>query len=154
MQNRTPFYRQHQAVATTGTTMKYLFLILFFASFTLNLFGQDKIYDVVEKQPEFPGGGSALLSFFGKNLKYPDTLTRMNIACGKIFIKFIVEKNGTVKYESCKTVCQAICVEARKVIVKMPKWKPAEYKGKKARYCVGRDILSRPKNLGFAIRYC
>jgi protein TonB len=115
------------------------------------LFGQDKIYDVVEKQPEFPGGTSALLGFISKDLKYPDTLARTNATYGGIYLKLIIEKDGTV---NCKAGAESICVEVRKMIAKMPKWKPAEYKGKKVRYCVGRDILSRPKNLGFAIRYC
>ncbi|TAF95648.1 MAG: hypothetical protein EAZ32_06905 [Cytophagia bacterium] len=112
--------------------MKAVFSVMLFVSFTLSLFGQDKIYDVVDKQAEFKGGVSGLMRFLSKNLQYPSSLAR-DSPCSIILINFIVEKNGTAKYESCETTCQAICIEVKKVIAKMPKWKPAEYRGKKVR---------------------
>ena len=113
--------------------MKYIFLILFFISFLPNLLGQDKIYDVVDKQPEFKGGTGALMAFIGKTFKYPDSLARTNATYGAIYLKLIIEKDGTVSCESCKSGSNSICTEARKMIEKMPKWKPAEYKGSKVR---------------------
>ena len=32
---------------------------------------KNKIYNVVEQMPEYPGGQAALLKFIGDNLKYP-----------------------------------------------------------------------------------
>ena len=32
----------------------------------------DKVFEIVDEQPEFPGGDTALMGFIRKNIKYPD----------------------------------------------------------------------------------
>lgn len=109
----------------------FITLLLFIIPFCVT--GQDKVYTKVDKQAEFPGGNSAMLSFIMHNFKYPNSIVRASIVCGKIHIKFIVEKDGTTKFKDCKASCDSMCIEAKKLIRKMPKWKPAVFKSKKVR---------------------
>ena len=113
--------------------MKHIFLILLLTSLSPALQVKDKIYDVVDKQAEFKGGNGALMSFMYKNMKYPDSLVRSSTSYRSFYLKLIIEKEGAVICESCNAGVEPICIEARKMVAKMPKWKPAEYKGKKVR---------------------
>jgi len=59
--------------------------------------GEDpnKIFVSVEQNPEYPGGPEALMNDLNKNAKYPPQARENNIQ-GKIYVSFVVEKNGTV----------------------------------------------------------
>ena len=55
---------------------------------------KNKIYNVVEQMPEYPGGQAALLKFIGDNLKYPKEM----VGCfqGRIRVRFYVDSLGHV----------------------------------------------------------
>ena len=50
---------------------------------------------MVEVIPEFPDGQEALYKFLSDNLKYPMETVKKKIQ-GKVIIKFIVEKDGSI----------------------------------------------------------
>lgn len=89
----------------------------------------DEVHTVVEEAPAFPGGNKEMYQFIGKNLKYPKEAQRKNIK-GKVFIKFVVRKDGSI---SDISILQGIgygCEEeAMRVIAMMPKWSPGKQNG-------------------------
>ncbi|SER11878.1 energy transducer TonB [Pedobacter rhizosphaerae] len=57
----------------------------------------DRVYDFVsvDKQPEFPGGFKKFYDYLAKAIKYPEPAKRNNVE-GRVFLSFIVEKNGAL----------------------------------------------------------
>ena len=89
-----------------------------------------KKYVVPDKQPVFPGGDDARRKFFIDNIKYPAEAMKNNVQ-GKVFVTFNVEIDGTVTGVKVIRGIGAGCdEEAVRVIKLMPKWTPAELKGK------------------------
>lgn len=90
---------------------------------------EEKPYVAVEQMPEFPGGPGELLSFIAKNLKYP-TIAQENGIQGKVYIRFVVTKTGTVQdvivLKSLDPYCDK---EAIRVIKSLPKWIPGRQNG-------------------------
>lgn len=85
---------------------------------------------VVEEMPQFPGGESALIDYFNKNLKYPATAKGKGIQ-GRVYINFIISKNGKVLYPYVVRGIDKECdKEALRLIRNMPVWKPGKEKGK------------------------
>ncbi|MDZ7935877.1 MAG: TonB family protein [Emticicia sp.] len=89
----------------------------------------DEVYTKVSESPAFPGGVKEMYPFIAKNLKYPEEAKRNNIK-GKVFIKFIVRKDGSI---SDISILQGIgygCEEeAMRIIEMMPKWNPGKQNG-------------------------
>lgn len=84
----------------------------------------------IETLPEFPGGNEALMKFISKNLKYPKSAIKDDIQ-GKVYVKFIVDKNGFVKdAHIAKGVREDLDKAALDVVNKMLQWKPGTQKGK------------------------
>src|ERR1700744_1251911 len=54
----------------------------------------DRIYSSVEQLPEFPGGIAKFFEYVGRNLHYPSEAVRNRIQ-GKVFVAFVVEKDGS-----------------------------------------------------------
>ena len=94
----------------------------------------DKLFTVVEQQPEFPGGQGAMYKWIGENLKYPSE-ARSNGLQGKVIMQFTVEKDGSIS--AVKTIRDGVGGgagdEASRVVKKMPKWKPGRQNGKSVR---------------------
>lgn len=94
----------------------------------------DKLFTVVEQQPEFPGGQGAMYKWIGENLKYPSE-ARSNGLQGKVIMQFTVEKDGSIS--AVKTIRDGVGGgagdEAARVVKKMPKWKPGRQNGKSVR---------------------
>ena len=90
----------------------------------------NKVYTVIEKMPEFPGGEYALCSFIAKNIHYPPMDGCGNP--GKVIIRFIITKSGDVSHiEVIRSFDPAYDKEAITVIKKLPRWIPGEHNGKK-----------------------
>ena len=91
---------------------------------------EDQIFDVVEEQPEFPGGMAALQKYFRENLKYPVMAQEMNIQ-GRVTVQFTVWKDGSVRdVRVLKSADQSLDKEAIRLVSRMPKWKPGKQRGK------------------------
>lgn len=90
-----------------------------------------------DKQPEYPGGMSALVEYMVKNLMYPEAAKQAQ-AEGLVLIKFFVNEDGTLS--GIKTISEAsrnpredFVREAVRVVKSMPNWTPAEKGGKKVK---------------------
>lgn len=91
---------------------------------------EDKIFDVVEENPEFPGGMSALNKYFRENVKYPVMAQEMNIQ-GKVLVKFTVWKDGSIRdAQIVRSADKSLDQEALRLVSRMPKWKPGKQRGK------------------------
>lgn len=87
----------------------------------------------VEVQPSFMGGNSEMYKFLGKNLKYPSAAQRANIQ-GKVFLSFIVEKDGSITdIETMKGIGFGCDEEAMRVVKLMPKWIAGKQNGRNVR---------------------
>jgi TonB family protein len=74
-----------------------------------------------------------LYRFISREVRYPQESIE-NGEQGKVYISFIVEKNGTVSHvRVVKGVSQAIDYEAKRVVRSMPKWNPATCNGEPER---------------------
>ena len=91
---------------------------------------KERVYQVVEQQPEYPGGMAELMRFLSRNTKYPDECRKNNIQ-GKSYIGFIVDKNGTIRDVSVVKTSgnDLLDAEAIRVVKSMPAWNPGKQKG-------------------------
>lgn len=86
-----------------------------------------------EKTPEYPGGFEALVKYMSANVKYPEAAEKEK-AEGTIIVKFTIDTDGSVS--DIKTANEGapqrpdLVLEAVRVVKEMPKWKPAQDKGK------------------------
>jgi protein TonB len=96
----------------------------------------DEIFDVVEEQPEYPGGIQELYNFIGKNFKYPEMARAANVQ-GKVYVQFVVGKDGSIgDVKILRGLGSGLDEEATRVVKMMPKWKAGKQRGKevKVRY--------------------
>lgn len=103
---------------------------------TFRIGQSDVIFDIVEEQPEFPGGTVQLYKFISDNFIYPQKCKRKNHQ-GKIYVSFVVEKDGSIEeVKILRGVDKDLDAEAIRIVKLMPKWKPGKQKGKlvKVRY--------------------
>ena len=93
--------------------------------------GPEKIYQVVEVQPEFPGGMKEMMKYIQSNLKYPEAAKAAG-AEGKAFVQFVVKADGSINdvHIMRSTGNESLDAEALRVVKAMPKWRPAMNKGK------------------------
>lgn len=122
----------------------------------------DRVFDVCEQLPQFPGGDVKLMEFISRNIKYPEIATENDVQ-GRVIVRFIVEKDGSltnpevlatspgigeaipIEVTSYKTEkerqdaenhnagVQALRDEAIRVVKAMPKWIPGKQNGKVVR---------------------
>lgn len=71
---------------------------------------------------------------FKKNLKYPELAKEKGIE-GRVFVSFIIEKDGSISNILVKRAIGGGCEEAAVEMIKnMPKWKPGKQRGKPVRF--------------------
>ena len=63
----------------------------------------DNIYKTVEQLPQYPGGQAALFQFIARNIRYPKAAQDWGVQ-GRVFVHFIVEKDGTLSDISASKV--------------------------------------------------
>ncbi len=91
------------------------------------------IDDFPDLEASFPGGAAAMNKFINEYITYPQTSIEIGDQ-GIVYLNFVVELDGTlseVKIE--RGVSTELDREAKRVVRKMPKWKPGETDGKKVR---------------------
>jgi len=92
-----------------------------------------KIFDVVEQQPSFPGGQSALLSWLSSNIHYPPVAEENGIQ-GRVVVSFVVEPDGSISnVQVVRGVDPSLDKEAVRVTKAMPKWVPGKQNGQAVR---------------------
>ena len=100
----------------------------------LNSFEQtnDTVFNVVEEMPEYPGGVNALMKYLSSNIKYPEQAKKDSIK-GRVFVSFVVEKDGSVSNVSLLRGIGGGCdEEAMRVVADMSDWKPGKDESGKA----------------------
>lgn len=94
---------------------------------------EEEIFQVVEEEPEFPGGMEALYKYLGESIKYPQLAKENNIE-GKVYVTFVVEKDGSIANPRILRDIGGGCGnEAVRVVKAMPKWKAGKQRGKNVR---------------------
>jgi protein TonB len=90
----------------------------------------ETIFTIVEDQPAPEGGMAAFYQFVQKQMKYPAQARRMGIE-GKVFVQFVVDKDGTLtEVKAVKGIGAGCDEEAVRVIEGAPKWKPGKQRGR------------------------
>lgn len=93
----------------------------------------NKVFDVVEQQPAFPGGQGALLSWLSSNIHYPAVAEENGIQ-GRVVVSFVVEKDGSISnVQVVRGVDPSLDKEAARVVKSMPKWTPGKQNGQAVR---------------------
>ena len=91
------------------------------------------VYQIVEEMPQFPGGEKGMMEFVTKNIAYPQEARDKEIE-GRVFVKFVIEKDGSVSdVKVAKGIGGGCDEEAVRVVKAMPKWKPGKQDGKTVR---------------------
>ncbi len=94
---------------------------------------ENKVFQVVEQMPEYPGGEEAMMKFIQKNIQYPD-MERENDIQGRVVVGFVVNEDGSLQDVSVKKgVSSGIDKEALRVVRLLPKFKPGKQQGKAVR---------------------
>lgn len=94
-----------------------------------------KVYSVVEKQPEFPGGKAALSRYLAETIKFPGSLMRQGNDTGPVSAQFVIERDGSVN--DVRVTTKPLTGKAKKgmkafittiiaAVEKMPDWQPGE----------------------------
>jgi Ca-activated chloride channel homolog len=90
---------------------------------------EDKVYQVVEQMPQFPGGETALMSSISQNLTYPK-IAQENGIQGKVILRVKVEADGSISNISVVRSLDPACdKEAIRLIKLLPKFIPAKQNG-------------------------
>ena len=89
----------------------------------------EEIFTIVETAPEPLGGYEAFHRFIAESLTYPRAAARMNVS-GKVFVQFVVEKDGSITdIEVVKGIGAGCDEEAVRVLSIAPKWSPGKQRG-------------------------
>jgi len=98
----------------------------------------EEAFLAVEEMPAFPDGDVQV--FFAKNLKYTQKAISNEVS-GKVFISFIVNKDGSISEISImKGLGYGLDEEALRVIKKMPNWLPGKQGGRPVRVKIIQPI--------------
>lgn len=94
---------------------------------------ENRVFDVVEQMPGFPGGISGLSNYLKENLRYPPSAMKDSIQ-GRVIVSFVVEKDGTIsEAKIARGADPRLDAEALRVIRAMPKWTPGRQNGQGVR---------------------
>lgn len=100
-----------------------------------------QIFTVVESMPDFPGGDAARIKYLNENIKYPQMARESGIQ-GRVFVTFVVEKDGAVTdVRVLRGIGGGCDEEAIRVIKNMPKWDAGKQRGKPVRVQFNMPIL-------------
>ena len=90
---------------------------------------EEKVYQVIEQMPQFPGGEGELLNYINRNIKYP-VIAQENGVQGKVILRFVVSKTGMVdRVEVVRPLDPACDKEAIRVVKSLPKFIPGKQNG-------------------------
>lgn len=90
---------------------------------------EEKLYQVVEQMPQFPGGEKSLLNFINQNVRYP-VMAQQNGIQGTVIIRFVVSTSGKVKkVEVIRSLNRDCDNEAVRVIKLLPDFIPGKQNG-------------------------
>ena len=89
-----------------------------------------KVYEIVQVEPEYPGGINELLKTLGMNLRYPAEAMATNIQ-GRLVVRFVVTEKGKIASpEVVKSVSPELDAEAIRVLQTLSDFNPGTIDGK------------------------
>ncbi len=89
----------------------------------------NKVFDVVEQKPQFPGGEAALLKYVAEHIRYPAMAQENNIQ-GRVVVQFVVTKTGAVgEVKVVRGKYPDLDKEAVRVVKSLPKFVPGKMNG-------------------------
>jgi len=89
----------------------------------------NKVFDVVEQNPVFPGGEAALLKYVAEHIRYPAMAQENNIQ-GRVVVQFVVTKTGAVgQVKVVRSKDPDLDKEAVRVVKSLPKFTPGKMNG-------------------------
>lgn len=107
--------------------------LLFFVAIGFNSYAQDKNeegeaehWEVVDVQPDYPGGMTAFYKYVRKNLAYPKEAKKEKVK-GKVFVEFVIDSTGSVRDETVrvlKGIGHGCDEEAVRLVKESPDWIP------------------------------
>lgn len=93
----------------------------------------DEVFVVVEQNPEFPGGLTAMMKFLSDNIRYP-VIAQENGIQGRVVCNFVVERDGSITdVQVARGIDPSLDREAVRVIQSMPRWTPGKQRGQAVR---------------------
>ncbi|MBQ0074945.1 MAG: energy transducer TonB [Prevotella sp.] len=94
---------------------------------------ENKVFDVVEQMPSYPGGMGALMQYLSSHIKYP-VIAEENGIQGRVICTFVVERDGSITdVRIAKSVDPSLDKEAVRVVSSMPRWIPGKQNGSAVR---------------------
>lgn len=94
---------------------------------------KEKVYQVVEQQPSFPGGREELFKYLAYNVRYPIDAAKNKIE-GRVLVTFVVEHDGSISNVNvANSVYPSLDKESIRVVSGMPKWILGKANGKTVR---------------------
>ncbi|MCR5434256.1 MAG: energy transducer TonB [Bacteroidaceae bacterium] len=103
----------------------------------------DRIFDIVEENAQFPGGDEACFKWLSEHIKYPTICQEQGVQ-GRVTVQFVVNRDGSiVDVETKRSPDPNLTKEAERVVKMMPKWKPARQGNKTVRSRFTLPVLFR-----------
>ena len=118
--------------------MKKLFLIMLLAFVSVNAYSQsddtdNDVYNMVDQSAKFQDGYNSIIKFVQENIKFPAEAKENNVH-GRLMVSVVVEKDGSLSDITVKKgLGYGLDEEIVRIIKMMPKWQPAQHKGKTVR---------------------
>jgi periplasmic protein TonB len=92
---------------------------------------KDEVLKIAEVMPEFPGGIEALKRYLERNLRMPESSMEPGTTV-HVIARFVVGEDGKVRdIEIIKEADAVFNIEVKRVISKMPDWKPGSQNHRK-----------------------
>lgn len=93
----------------------------------------DDVFTIVEETAQPKGGMDEFYKYIASNSKYPEEAKKKGIS-GRVFVEFIVEKDGTLSnLKVLKGIGYGCDEEAVRVLSSAPAWMPARQRGEAVR---------------------
>ncbi|MDE5727644.1 MAG: energy transducer TonB [Duncaniella sp.] len=89
----------------------------------------NRVFEVVEQKPQFPGGDAALMKYLGDHIRYPAMAQENNIQ-GVVVVQFVVTKTGSIgEVKVVRPRDPDLDKEAVRVVKTLPKFVPGKMNG-------------------------
>jgi TonB family protein len=93
----------------------------------------ETVFTIVDETAMPQNGIESFYGFIGNELVYPKSAREKGVH-GKVFVSFVVEKDGTLsEFEVLKSLTPEMDAEALRVLKLSPKWNPAQHNGQAVR---------------------
>ncbi len=89
----------------------------------------NRVFESVEQEPQFPGGLAELQKYVGSHLRYPSVAQENGIQ-GRVVVQFVVTKTGSIgQVRVVRKVDPDLDAEAVRVVKSLPKFVPGKMNG-------------------------